>query len=118
MGCCTCTSKPLHPPSRLPFSDHLLGRYAILQLAEPIGELRASLAEPLIKVRNPHGHGEYNGRYSDNDTELMTEELRSGLNHTMADDGTFWMALSDFQAIFSRMDLCLSFATTDIKALG
>lgn len=47
---------------------------------------------------------EYNGRYSDNSTELKTEELRSSLNHTIADDGTFWMALSDFQAIFSRID--------------
>lgn len=90
-----------------------LHEYAILQLVEPTAESRSFLKETLIQVRNPHGHGEFNGRYSDCDTERMTEELRRNLKYGIADDGSFYMAFSDFQATFSRMDLCLSFATTN-----
>merc|ERR1712070_1206673 len=70
------------------------------------------IPEPLVKIRNPHGHGEWMGRYSDVDTARMTSKLKASLEYTAADDGTFFLALCDFLAVFSRVDLCVAFSTS------
>jgi calpain-15 len=50
----------------------------------------------LMQLRNPHGHGEWTGEWSDK-SSLWTKRMRNLLNYyDNADDGVFWMELSDF----------------------
>lgn len=55
----------------------------------------------LVKVRNPHGGGEYNGTFSDIDDKHMNQHAMEKLNHTPGDDGTFFMPFSEFAKGFS-----------------
>ncbi|XP_023604772.1 calpain-9-like [Myotis lucifugus] len=62
----------------------------------------------LIRVRNPWGQVEWNGAWSDSSPEWRavgpTEQQR--LSHAALDDGEFWMAFSDFQAHFDKVEIC------------
>jgi len=60
----------------------------------------------LLQIRNPWGHGEWRGAWSDT-SELWTDEMRQIFNPTSdSDDGTFWMAFEDVLKYFSRMTIC------------
>ncbi|KAL9953560.1 hypothetical protein ACROYT_G040996 [Oculina patagonica] len=64
----------------------------------------------LIRLRNPHGNSsEWKGAWSDRSDEwyqLSTEE-RKRLNLVFDDDGEFWMTMEDFQANFTRVEICM-----------
>jgi hypothetical protein len=90
-----------------------LHEYAIVRLEIPSRLDPMLTSEPLICVRNPHGEGEFNGRFSDSDETNMNEDLRGALKHTIADDGTWWMSFSEFANIFTHIDLCETFACRD-----
>lgn len=54
----------------------------------------------LVKLRNPWGSGEWNGRWSDKSAE-WTPELRREIGFDGDhDDGIFWMDFNDFKEIF------------------
>lgn len=55
----------------------------------------------LVQLRNPTGKGEWKGAWSDEDKEHWSPELNKELNHTSADDGTFFMQYEDFVKAFS-----------------
>mgnify|MGYP002803532134 FL=1 len=61
----------------------------------------------LLRIRNPHGVGEWNGEWSDQSTE-WTESLSSELGCTGVDDGTFWMDYTHFLMAFQVVDVCLA----------
>jgi len=61
----------------------------------------------LLRIRNPHGVGEWNGEWSDKSTE-WTESLSSDLGCTGVDDGTFWMDYTHFLMAFQVVDVCLA----------
>eukprot|EP01126_Amoeba_proteus_P033160 TRINITY_DN324_c0_g1_i7.p1 TRINITY_DN324_c0_g1~~TRINITY_DN324_c0_g1_i7.p1 ORF type:complete len:831 (+),score=162.05 TRINITY_DN324_c0_g1_i7:479-2971(+) len=69
--------------------------YAILQVVEALGV-------KLIRLRNPWGHFEWNGPYSDNSKE-WTPKLLDQLNFTFADDGTFFIEFHDFLKQFDQL---------------
>ena len=50
----------------------------------------------MIRIRNPWGHQEWNGAWSDNDSKNWTDELRRELNHKIEDDGEFFMDVNDY----------------------
>ena len=57
-------------------------------------------AHKLVKLRNPWGSGEWQGRWSDK-SDLWTDDLRQLVGHDGdKDDGIFWMAFEDFSRIF------------------
>ncbi|XP_008588193.1 PREDICTED: calpain-9 [Galeopterus variegatus] len=62
----------------------------------------------LVRVRNPWGHVEWNGSWSDSSPEWRSicpaEQKR--LCHTTLDDGEFWMAFKDFKAHFDKVEIC------------
>ncbi|KAM5235027.1 calpain-9 [Ctenodactylus gundi] len=62
----------------------------------------------LIRVRNPWGHVEWNGSWSDSAPEWRSVSLddQRRLCHTALDDGEFWMAFPDFRAHFDRVEVC------------
>ena len=61
--------------------------------------------EMLVKLRNPHGIGEWRGAWSDTSKE-WTEELRRKHNHFDRDDGVFFMPISNFIENFQEVIIC------------
>jgi len=64
----------------------------------------------LIRLRNPHGNSsEWKGAWSDRSEEWyqLSSEERKRLNLVFDDDGEFWMTLEDFQANFTRIEICM-----------
>jgi len=61
----------------------------------------------LLRIRNPHGMGEWNGEWSDKSAE-WTDRLSSELGCTGVDDGTFWMDYTHFLMGFQVVDVCLA----------
>lgn len=55
----------------------------------------------LVKVRNPWGSERYTGPWSDADTVNMTAEAKSALNHTNANDGSYFMDIFDYKRLMS-----------------
>ncbi|KAL3120633.1 hypothetical protein niasHT_007925 [Heterodera trifolii] len=62
----------------------------------------------LLRVRNPWGQHEWNGRWSDGAPEWdqLTETQRHALCVEFGEDGEFWMSLDDFHKEFQRMECC------------
>ena len=48
----------------------------------------------LVQLRNPWGHTEWQGDWSDA-SPLWTDQLKAHFGWSDADDGTFWMAPKD-----------------------
>ena len=61
----------------------------------------------LIRIRNPHGVGEWNGDWSDRSARWASV-VGQGLERTGVDDGTFWMDFTHFLMGFSRVDVCVA----------
>mmetsp|Transcript_9712 Transcript_9712/g.9532 ORF Transcript_9712/g.9532 Transcript_9712/m.9532 type:complete len:159 (+) Transcript_9712:405-881(+) len=55
--------------------------------------------ERLLKLRNPWGHKEWKGKWSDND-ESWTDELRKALGCQEINDGVFFMCVEDYLSYF------------------
>jgi len=55
--------------------------------------------DEIIKLRNTWDKLEWKGDYSD-DSKLWTKELSAKLGHTKAEDGIFFMPISDFKKCF------------------
>ncbi|XP_043367650.1 calpain-8-like [Dermochelys coriacea] len=63
--------------------------------------------EKLVRIRNPWGEVEWTGAWSDNAPEwnYIDPKQKQALDK-QADDGEFWMAFSDFQRQFIRLEIC------------
>ncbi|NWV88099.1 CAN8 protein, partial [Machaerirhynchus nigripectus] len=63
--------------------------------------------EKLVRLRNPWGEVEWTGSWSDNAPEwnYVDPKQKQALDKQV-DDGEFWMAFSDFQRQFSRLEIC------------
>ncbi|NXB47832.1 CAN8 protein, partial [Leucopsar rothschildi] len=63
--------------------------------------------EKLVRLRNPWGEVEWTGSWSDNAPEwnYVDPKQKQALDKQV-DDGEFWMAFSDFQRHFSRLEIC------------
>ncbi|KAA0721881.1 Calpain-9 [Triplophysa tibetana] len=62
----------------------------------------------LIRVRNPWGQVEWNGRWSDNSSEwngVDSADKKRLLNNAL-EDGEFWMEFEDFKANFDKAEIC------------
>jgi len=64
----------------------------------------------ILRIRNPWGHGEWEGRFKDED-EAWDEfkNLRDRLNYTFKNDGNWWMMWEDWKAHFNRVYVCKLF---------
>jgi hypothetical protein len=62
----------------------------------------------LIKLRNPHGKGEWTGRWSDGSEEWNNNPAIAREVGYVNDkhDGTFWLEFSDFQNFFRDVQVC------------
>ncbi|XP_055997452.1 calpain-9-like [Ostrea edulis] len=62
----------------------------------------------LIRLRNPWGHFEWNGAWSDGSPHwgALTEDICRRLRPTNSEDGEFWMSFVDFSNIFTMLEVC------------
>lgn len=72
----------------------------------------------LIRVRNPHGVGEWNGDFSDNSEKWSSIAAAGGssLERTGVNDGTFWIDYTHFMMAFSVVDVALADKTFHSKS--
>ncbi|XP_073527899.1 calpain-13-like [Phyllobates terribilis] len=63
--------------------------------------------EDIVRVWNPWGQGEWNGRWSDGAPEWnrIRPEIRKKLNIDR-NDGEFWMSCQDFMKYFVQVNIC------------
>uniref|UniRef100_A0A8C5QFB2 Uncharacterized protein n=1 Tax=Leptobrachium leishanense TaxID=445787 RepID=A0A8C5QFB2_9ANUR len=61
----------------------------------------------LLRLRNPWGKVEWNGRWSDNSPvwSLLDPALLAKL-HVQQEDGEFWMQMEDFMRHFNMLEIC------------
>ncbi|KAI8729645.1 calpain-9-like isoform X2 [Biomphalaria glabrata] len=61
----------------------------------------------LLHLRNPWGHGEWNGPFSDKSPEwnLLSQADKDATLKTK-DDGEFWISLTDFRTNFDELEIC------------
>lgn len=61
----------------------------------------------LIQMRNPWGHGEWTGAWSDGSAEWDDNpDVANALNPQEKEDGTFWMPWDGFLDQYSAIDVC------------
>jgi len=61
----------------------------------------------LVKLRNPWGHQEWNGRWSDKDPLFNKRpDLLKKLGHKIQEDGVFLMGFSEFLKYFQTVTIC------------
>ena len=77
--------------------------YIVPMHAYSIMEAREIKGHRLLKLRNPWGHFEWRGAWSDG-SEQWTPEWMELLNHRFGDDGQFWMSYEDFLREYSCFD--------------
>ena len=64
----------------------------------------------LIRLRNPWGHGEWTGAFSDDDEEWDKHKgLKDKLSYSFSYDGNWWMTFQHFVENYNRLYLCRIF---------
>jgi hypothetical protein len=77
--------------------------YTILQVAKN----PAGTEYNLIKCRNPWGHCEWSGAWSDGDSKWDDEpDVAAELEYSDVEDGAFWMSFEDFQTQYKVVYVC------------
>jgi hypothetical protein len=59
----------------------------------------------LLKLRNPWGHQEWSGDWSDG-SPLWTDALRTKLGHKTQDDGVFFISYQDYLSYYRSTTIC------------
>ena len=81
----------------------------------------------LLRIRNPHGKGEWKGDFSDQSStweRLLSHrygQIKSDegpLTRTMENDGTFWIDYDSFLMGFSNVDVVLAFQGNHAKSFS
>ena len=80
----------------------------------------------LLRIRNPHGKGEWKGSFSDGDAMMWEKLLASrrqnmnasspALERTRKEDGNFWIDYESFLLGFSNVDVVLAFEGNHAKS--
>ena len=73
--------------------------YTILRAEEGLGER-------LIEIRNPWGHEEWKGKWSDNSRCWKKKYVDFFKPDFGGNDGTFWMSFSDIWTYFEKLTVC------------
>eukprot|EP00754_Rhynchopus_humris_P027649 Rhum_TRINITY_DN150_c0_g1::Rhum_TRINITY_DN150_c0_g1_i1::g.471::m.471/K08582/CAPN15; calpain-15 len=75
---------------------------------------KTSKGDELCMIRNPWGNDqEWTGKWSDDDTDSWTAEMKKECGFTAADDGTFWMEFKDVKKYFSTVSINYCHGTWD-----
>ena len=77
-----------------------LHAYSIIETKEYMGAR-------LLQIRNPWGHHEFTGDWSDSSSK-WTPEAKRALGWEDKDNGCFWMSINDFVRYFSSVCVCMA----------
>ena len=99
-------------------AGHAYSILDVFEIPKPRGKRGVSR---LLRIRNPWGRKEWNGKWSDDSVETKKNKERieeklneryKGTHETInlsQEDGTFLMCFSDFRNIFNKLFICKSF---------
>lgn len=76
---------------------HSYGILAVARVPNKLGKV-----VKLVKMRNPWGNFEWNGKWSDKSDE-WTPELKKKLQLEVKDDGIFWIDFDEAKFFFSEV---------------
>lgn len=84
--------------------------YSILAVYSDVrSSVHSAVGERLLRVRNPHGRGEWQGDWSAH-SPLWSDELRAALRYQRGindgDDGEFFMKFADVRRFFRSATIC------------
>eukprot|EP00756_Hemistasia_phaeocysticola_P010946 Hpha_TRINITY_DN15065_c5_g6::TRINITY_DN15065_c5_g6_i1::g.125114::m.125114/K08582/CAPN15; calpain-15 len=81
---------------------------------------KTSKGDKLCFIRNPWGNDqEWKGKWSDDDKDSWTDDLKKEVGFQASDDGSFWMAYDDVVKWFETISICYCHGTWDqIRAAG
>lgn len=60
----------------------------------------------LLRIRNPWGFREWNGKWSDNSKEWDDEAKKAFRTYENKNDGTFFISIDDYKSYFSETQIC------------
>ncbi len=81
-------------------SDHAYAVIEALEIQHPIdGKVK------LLKLRNPWGHKEWMGAWSDK-SDKWTDQLRRELSVENSDDGVFYISYEDYMNYYRSTTIC------------
>lgn len=70
----------------------------------------------LVKLRNPWGSGEWNGMWSDNcPLWKLHPQIAKEVGFVKAEDGVFWVDITDFWKYFDRIQVCDRSTKKDLR---
>jgi len=102
MGCATAEDPLLKEVGLV--GMHAYSLLDVRELPHPAAEDGTSVVR-LLRLRNPHGVGEWTGDWSDGSAQWQCAFARE-LGPTGINDGTFWMDLTHFILGFQIVDVC------------
>ena len=100
-------------------AGHAYSILDVFEIPKPRGKKRKT--SRLLRIRNPWGRKEWNGKWSDDsvETKQNKERIEQKLNekykgtnekiNLSQEDGTFLMCYSDFRQIFNKLFICKNF---------
>ncbi|XP_074649674.1 calpain-B-like isoform X2 [Tubulanus polymorphus] len=105
MGCSINKTTKVSGEQSLPqglFAGHAYSITAVAKIRDKYGKLH-----DLVRLRNPWGHTEWTGAWSDRSTTWFSvdADVKEKLNFHRANDGEFWMPFEDFVNNFQFMEL-------------
>ena len=80
-------------------SDHAYAIISVTEVDTNEGKVK------LLRLRNPWGHKEWMGDWSDKSTK-WTPELKEKLGYTDADDGVFFICYKDYLSYYRSTTIC------------
>jgi len=71
--------------------------YTVVQWRHEVGSIKVNL----VQLRNPWGHDEWLGAWSDNSALwAQNPDVRASIQPTFSEDGLFWISMTDFASNF------------------
>lgn len=108
MSCLTQSDQNIHKVGLVP--GHAFTLYDAKQ-----GMINSGLIR-LLRIRNPWGCYEFNGRWSDNSPEWNTESRKIFGTYKNGDDGCFWIQYEDYLKYFVATEICKTYNTLCSKS--
>ena len=64
--------------------------------------------QTLVRIRNPHGHGEWNGPWSDDSSEWLdvSDTVKEAIKYSQNEDGGFFMSFEDWVDHYENFTMC------------
>ena len=90
----------------------MIGHAYSITSCQRIKNINTSERYRLLRLRNPWGEIEFNGRFSDLDNENWSQ-MNKDLRDDDDDNGEFWIEFKDWAEVFTKLEFCRIDMTSD-----